>query len=245
MRTFCSVTVFSFNPRSHTGSDHLSSVLLTSLSMFQSTLPHGERHVRPLPVWRHNRFQSTLPHGERPKKVGAIYRTMRFNPRSHTGSDQAARLSKAVYKVSIHAPTRGATPCRTIKCETRPCFNPRSHTGSDTNRLCFCACAFEFQSTLPHGERLMEITSPSMKTVSIHAPTRGATAEISICYNSKVFQSTLPHGERPFRFSNEVKAFSFNPRSHTGSDVDSEYLLCPFTGFNPRSHTGSDSNEKS
>ena len=101
--------------------------------------------------------------------------------------------------------------------------------------------------------------------ISIHAPTRGATAagQIKSC-NFNVFQSTLPHGERrgPCNFPTSVHCISihaptrgatreffylnyvllhFNPRSHSGSDVECNYSLPLLNDFNPRSHTGSDS----
>ena len=125
-------------------------------------------------------------------------RTCSFNPRSHTGSDQ---------------PTASNSVCGKR-------FNPRSHTGSDRIQQFATRLTFEFQSTLPHGERLsflphsVNIVSfnPRSHTgsdlcilvevdaqvVSIHAPTRGATVDQAerVCHEQ--FQSTLPHGERQF-----------------------------------------------
>ena len=77
-------------------------------------------------------------------------------------------------------------------------FNPRSHKGSDqVFRLCMMEW-YLFQSTLPQGERhpipayhLLRIS------ISIHAPTRGATIAGSTIYYKNGFQSTLPQGERP------------------------------------------------
>ena len=76
--------------------------------------------------------------------------------------------------VSIHAPTWGATP-----------------------RSPYQSAKCPFQSTLPHGERLVAIVSPILdSTVSIHAPTWGATASMDEAMTDVMFQSTLPHGER-------------------------------------------------
>ena len=77
--------------------------------LFQSTLPHGER-----PRARRNNhprhlFQSTLPHGERLRAQFIKKQGARFNPRSHTGSDKSYDYDNKEKKVSIHAPTRGAT----------------------------------------------------------------------------------------------------------------------------------------
>ena len=57
----------------------------------------------------------------------------------------------------------------------------------------------EFQSTHPHGVRLgCTRQTKAHRTVSIHAPTRGATARL------------------PSRFAKES---GFNPRTHTGCDL--------------------------
>ena len=144
--------------------------------MFQSTLQHGERLLPP-------RYQQAL--------------CLRFNPRSHMGSDFAEIVAMAARFVSIHAPTWGATYllylCTkfnsvSIHAPTwgatsiallgrfgRYCFNPRSHMGSDR--------PFNNQE--------------ECWNVSIHAPTWGATGGVVVSL----------HIIR-----------SFNPRSHMGSD---------------------------
>ena len=81
-----------FNPRSHTGNDNpvlsvfvrLKTVSIhvptrgttalvvigySSESMFQSTLPHGERRAQRYPAQIRQMFQSTFPHGERPGRI--------------------------------------------------------------------------------------------------------------------------------------------------------------------------------
>ena len=105
---------------------------------FQSTLPQGER-LRNRESGREKRlFQSTLPQGER-RITGRIYRRdCNFNPRSHKGSDNANGLPEQNYRISIHAPTRGATK--------------ESTTTQKRQKL--------FQSTLPQGER--QIVAASM-----------------------------------------------------------------------------------
>ena len=55
-----------------------------------------------------------------------------------------------------------------------------------------------FQSTLPRGERRDgDHTQNTVMLISIHAPTRGATASAGQSSMSQTFQSTLPRGERP------------------------------------------------
>ena len=79
-------------------------------------------------------------------------RYCRFNPRTHTGCDAKAAVLRGAVRVSIHAPTRGATQGTELAGEgtmfqsthphgVRPIialekndwfsFNPRTHTGCD------------------------------------------------------------------------------------------------------------------
>ena len=100
-------------------------------TIFQSTLPRGER-PQPVKIYRlTGKFQSTLPRGERHFVLGLFRVLVNFNPRSHEGSDTLTNSGEdASTNISIHAPTRGATCCR---------YSVKSCLG--------------FQSTLPRGER--------------------------------------------------------------------------------------------
>ena len=165
-----------------------------------------------------------------------------FNPRSHEGSDPTGRRHTLYVPISIHAPTRGATESTCKSSCILSYFNPRSHEGSDDG---FKGDSYKrdlFQSTLPRGERLLRSGFCRLKnTISIHAPTRGATGN-------------------PIRIQNFKQ--NFNPRSHEGSDhrvvkrinVVQISIHAPTRGatgsrhshnagagnFNPRSHEGSD-----
>ena len=172
-------------------------------------------------MWRTG-FQSTLPRGERPDRQGwfRVWLT-NFNPRSHEGSDSGDYVASCLaykfqstlprgerryilyslskYRISIHAPTRGATLLSQLCGPMQQNFNPRSHEGSDTvlQGFYFITGYFnprshegsdttarqpkvnhlQFQSTLPRGERPVgERSNGSSSIISIHAPTRGATA---------------------------------------------------------------------
>ena len=144
-----------FNPRSHEGSDELGLLIAQVAGIFQSSLPRGER----------------------PTPKPATTAGSDFNPRSHEGSDYLG--SKQIHQIkviSIHAPTRGATfmaPDRNIDTLFQSTL-PRGerHNTNDIYRICA-----EFQSTLPRGERLWQgFTAEYNPIISIHAPTRGATA---------------------------------------------------------------------
>ena len=56
--------------------------------------------------------------------------------------------------------------------------------------------------------------------VSIHAPTRGATATARMEFLEVLFQSTHPHGVRLFYTTMTRIRTCFNPRTHTGCDMD-------------------------
>ena len=123
-----------FNPRTHTGCDCKMKSSSNVAIKFQSTHPHGVRLSKSKDVvqWV-TPFQSTHPHGVRQTKGWYLV---------------------DVKRISIHAPTRGATG----------------------NFLNFFSYAFLFQSTHPHGVRLsIFFAAKLLGHISIHAPTRGAT----------------------------------------------------------------------
>ena len=145
---------------------------------FRSTLPHGERpadfdsmqrcadvsiHAPARGATRRQRcrepsmtmFRSTLPHGERPMRIAATsHASMRFDPRSRTGSDVDRCRSRIDMRcVSIHAPARGATESRAALTVAHDSFDPRSRTGSDAAGSQLTCALQMFRSTLPHGER--------------------------------------------------------------------------------------------
>ena len=65
-----------------------------------------------------------------PKNNGSYYDC--FNPRTHTGCDFIRSVKHLIVRVSIHAPTRGATSrSRAMPSIQPPSFNPRTHTGCD------------------------------------------------------------------------------------------------------------------
>ena len=142
-----------------------------------------------------------------------------FNPRSHERSDSYNIKKGAQAYISIHAPTRGATcfpvmpfPLNLFQ-STLPREERQTLYGTPTPE-------FTFQSTLPREERQItdtlicnlrwyfnprshersdgkwhdKIACPH--TISIHAPTRGATTTTRQDGRAPAFQSTLPREER-------------------------------------------------
>ena len=99
--------------------------------------------------------------------------------------------------VSIHAPTRSATYCKGGKVIITQ-VSIHAPTRSATLQLIRLLILHLFQSTHPHGVRLMNGSTPS-------APS--------------VFQSTHPHGVRPNLIDITQTSKSFNPRTHTECDL--------------------------
>ncbi len=143
---------------------------------------------------------------------------MSFNPRAHAGRDSQCRLWQDRWRVSIHAPTRGATDKDALQSERRfvSIHAPtRGATQIDVTVIVFNG----FQSTRPRGARrgrgwrglcpsVVSIHAPTRGAthgaagqrrasfVSIHAPTRGATQSPVNLFRSIMFQSTRPRGAR-------------------------------------------------
>ena len=101
-----------------------------------------------------------------------------FNPRSHTGSDVETMVEAIASEISIHAPTRGATDIQrmpficffiSIHAPTRGATHSQyfklQHIfisihaptrGATITSITTVSCC-RFQSTLPHGERLIHL----------------------------------------------------------------------------------------
>ena len=103
-----------------------------------------------------------------------------FNPRTHTGCDVVSDELEQVEKVSIHAPTRGATSYPTNWNKSKKFQSTHPH-GVRPIHLIFLTDFILFQSTHPHGVRLQDSSGiQGPLPVSIHAPTRGATPRSSL-----------------------------------------------------------------
>ena len=126
---------------------------LPSLWKFQSTHPRG---VRPPEECLLSCMQNFNPRTH----VGCDIFThlpesanMHFNPRTHVGCDSGERYVSHVHRISIHAPTWGATIAKVLRISV-----------------------IAFQSTHPRGVRPQyEYYGGHQALISIHAPTWGAT----------------------------------------------------------------------
>ena len=125
-------------------------------------------------------------------------------------------------KVSIHAPTWGAT-------DKNSALLPK----------------MVFQSTHPRGVRrsCKHITIPISMFQSTHP--RGVRLVASgVPSSTSWFQSTHPRGVRQSTKRNFIKRGSFNPRTHVGCDNTVWELSQRAKSFNPRTHVGCDTLSK-
>ena len=164
-----------------------------------------------------------------------------FNPRSHEGSDIASP-----YNLISGYPFQSTLP--------------RGERHSYRRSCVFC---YRFQSTLPRGERRIysscygihwyfnprshegsdstKFSTLKYRSISIHAPTRGATrTSAGTDYRTGDFNPRSHEGSDTSMSGLEDGAINFNPRSHEGSDRKSISTPCKRYYFNPRSHEGSD-----
>ena len=151
-------------------------------------------------------FQFTLPREERRQVQAQPLTLQNFNPRSHERSDFLVLTSKRLilyFNPRSHERSDATTLRQGIY---RLNFNPRSHERSDS-----CAGRiFDSLLTISIHAPTRGATSPHYRAyhkvfISIHAPTRGATFNKSnyVAYASQ-FQSTLPREERPLRASIDI-----------------------------------------
>jgi len=91
------------------GRDHSSALEGAFSDEFQSTRPHGARHIWLTKKEYSRLFQSTRPHGARHKPTYVNSSIFSFNPRARMGRDLDSNGECEQAQVSIHAPAWGAT----------------------------------------------------------------------------------------------------------------------------------------
>ena len=121
--------------------------------------------------------------------------------------------------LSIHAPTRGATVDVPPEWFVPITFNPRSYKRSDFLLSCFLYTSIPFNPRSYKRSDRYKIILSSPPTLSIHAPTRGATSL--------------------FLFSFSVTSLSIHAPTR-GATLHNYLTLCYVKAFNPRSYKRSD-----
>ena len=199
-----------FNPRSYKRSDYYDVVVDRDVDLFQSTLLQEERRRIVCPADHYSYF----------------------NPRSYKRSDRVLFFVLKFPKISIHAPTRGATLPIIRDILFSAYFNPRSYKRSDSPSLFALSTIFHFNPRSYKRSDLYIIINIICCVISIHAPTRGATKTnthhhqtqhyfnprsykrsdivfFASVLESSVFQSTLLQEERPGLLCTDHRSLEF------------------------------------
>ena len=98
-----------------------------------------------------------------------------FNPRSREGSDDVLLDFLAEFRISIHAPAKGATNVQWPE-PPFPGFQSTLPRRERLHAVDSVSVYLQFQSTLPRRERLLlQHFGQGIQAISIHAPAKGAT----------------------------------------------------------------------
>ena len=166
-----------------------------------------------------NRFQSTRPRGARRDALTSpTLVKSSFNPRAHVGRDLVYFLFVPLQRVSIHAPTWGATPARQQDLRGRA-VSIHAPTWGATNKVTDTFVCSKFQSTRPRGAR---------RTICAYGVR-------CTCFNPRAHV-----GRDPVFLRSTSLSLSFNPRAHVGRDSSVCGAALPSWSFNPRAHVGRD-----
>ncbi len=108
-------------------------------------------------------------------------------------------------------------------------FNPRTRTGCDRQSDREMYENLIFQSTHPHGVRLLPPLMPNSPGRFQSTHPHGVRPNSCLtCFLSLKFQSTHPHGVRRRQLQPlEKPEKNFNPRTRTGCDKRSQHLRTP------------------
>ena len=143
-----------FNPRAHAGRDIILIIIFNFLYYVSIHAPtRGATVVKPL-ADAQIQFQSTRPRGARLVRSKTSKAADSFNPRAHAGRDLKRYREFLINRVSIHAPTRGATSAST-SLDSAEVVSIHAPTRGATQHY---------------------MIDQQDHQVSIHAPTRGATS---------------------------------------------------------------------
>ena len=151
-----------------------------------------------------------------------------FNSRPSARGDCGRRSRWEVWKISIHAPPRGATSCGGVRRACRADFNSRPSARGDGSgrRIQRLPCHFNSRPSArgdhPHGVYVLGIG------ISIHAPPRGATDPRLKGHALDEFQFTPLREGRPKSATIDASRLHFNSRPSARGDAIVKILLVNF-----------------
>ena len=232
-------TLARFNSRAHEGRDALRHSWPHRPFLFQFTRPRGARLRMAFQLQRMLEFQFTRPRGARLTSALEKANEASFNSRAHEGRDLKVRTVPEKSMVSIHAPTRGATP-HGVPVATHAGVSihapTRGATGTEHRTIAYRG----FNSRAHEGRDKGPEFFFSRIHVSIHAPTRGATKPNRNCFSFYCFNSRAHEGRDQHALQLERHAERFNSRAHEGRDPLRVDWRENSGSFNSRAHEGRD-----
>ena len=152
-----------------------------------------------------------------------------------------ANEASTPYRVSIHAPTGGATTIRQKNCSTGMSFNSRARRGRDPMWRCMASKASAFQFTRPQGARQI-VVRQKIERIGFNSRARRGRdrRETSRAKTVYSFNSRAHKGRDKATLSALQRQTGFNSRAHKGRDTSSCFKSCCYASFNSRAHKGRD-----
>ena len=163
---------------------------------FQFTRPRGARLANGIPAAAKESVSIHAPTGGATHQDRLQAEAICFNSRAHGGRDARPSPCAGCPCGFQFTRPRGARPCA---CSRFACARVSIHapTGGATGRDRAAQIFRLFQFTRPRGARRAVAIEPSaVSVVSIHAPTGGATSVKVLNFGASGFQFTRPRGAR-------------------------------------------------
>ena len=205
--------------------------------MFQFTRPRGARPSRPSRPAAGRGFNSRAHGGRDRGRSSARVRACSFNSRAHGGRDPLVMARVAKCRVSIHAPTGGAT-LQGFELQAAKKFQFTRPRGGATRHLLQNVRALRFNSRAHGGRDGVRQCHSRRGRVSIHAPTGGATISCVRPYQRKRVSIHAPTGGATEGEMREGGAAGVSIHAPTGGATGSRAGGGRSRGFNSRAHGG-------
>ena len=187
---------------------------------FQSTLPQGERPLAAVVSRSICAFQSTLPQGER--LVLKFVSTFLWKISIHAparGATGTTVLERIDNNISIHAPARGATTFNKLRSVPLDISIHAPARGATCPMRSPLLSFGHFNPRSRKGSDPGKMCHPHALRISIHAPARGATLCKVHNFSIVIISIHAPaRGATFWRIPRRLIYFYFNPRSRKGSD---------------------------
>ena len=223
-----------------TGGATISTPSRMAASAFQFTRPRGARHTTLTQSAGAARFNSRAHGGRDWGLHDSAAKSWSFNSRAHGGRDAPPPRRPSGRRVSIHAPTGGAT-CLILYTFCGRKVSIHAPTGGATARVATQYVRDMFQFTRPRGARPSQ-TSPKIRRPRFNSRAHGGRDKADASYSATQagFNSRAHGGRDRPGGDREHPPPRFNSRAHGGRDRSAAGGWSAHDGFNSRAHGGRD-----